>query len=186
MALRNTAAQYGWMSLALHWLMALGIFAMYGLGLWIDELDYYDALYQTLPHIHESIGIVLAGILAFRLAWRLIERAPDDTDLKPLERRAAHLMHWAFYAVIAAVAVSGYLISTADGRPLAVFDWFQVSATISGPHQEDLAGEVHEWLANLVMAMAALHGAAALKHHYWDGGRSLRRMLPPSRKSTDH
>ncbi len=181
MMLANTPERYGFINLWLHWLMALAILVIYGLGLWIDELDYYDALYQTLPRVHEGIGVLVGALLVFRLGWRLFNVTPDDSDLRPFERRAAHLVHWGFYLLIALAIVSGYLISTADGRALDVFGWFRLPATVHGPHQEDIAGDIHEWLANAILIIAAVHAVAALKHHYIDGGASLRRMLPTPR-----
>jgi len=183
MPVRNSHARYGWMSQWLHWLMALAIVVLYGLGLWIDEMTYNDPLYQTIPHIHESIGIILIGVLAFRFAWRLINIEPNDDDLKPLERLGAKIVHRGFYVLILALLISGYLISTADGRALAVFDWFHVPSIIQARHQEDIAGDVHEILADAVLIIAAVHALAALKHHYLDGGDSLRRMLPSFGKS---
>ena len=166
------------MAQALHWLMAVAIFALYGLGLWIDELTYGHPLYQTLPEWHEGIGLILVVLLAGRFIWRLVNMEPDDTDMKPLERRAARVVHWGFYPLILAVLVSGYLISTADGRAISLFGWFDVPATLTGRGQEDLAGDIHEILADVIIALAAVHAVAALKHHIIDGGRSLRRMLP--------
>ena len=180
MTLRNTIERYGRVAQWLHWLIALAIFALYGLGLWIDALTYNDSLYQTIPHIHESAGILLVGFLVYRFIWRLINIEPADDDLKPVERLGAKIVHWGFYPLILAILVSGYLISTADGRAVSVFGWFDVPATLTGSHQEDVAGEVHEILAHGAIALAALHAIAALKHHFIDGGASLRRMMPPS------
>jgi cytochrome b561 len=73
---------------------------------------------------------------------------------------------------------SGYLISTADGRAIAVFDWFSVPALISDlPAQEDIAGLIHRWLAYLMMGLVLLHAAAALKHHFINKDNTLRKML---------
>jgi cytochrome b561 len=38
--------------------------------------------------------------------------------------------------------------------------------------------EVHEWLANGLLAVAALHAAAALWHHFVRRDDVLTRMLP--------
>jgi cytochrome b561 len=38
--------------------------------------------------------------------------------------------------------------------------------------------EVHEVLFNVLLAVAILHAAAALKHHFWDRDDVLRSMLP--------
>ena len=74
--------------------------------------------------------------------------------------------------------LSGYLISTADGRGISVFGLFEVPASLTGiPDQEDVAGLIHEWLAWALVIFAGLHGLAALKHHFIDHDATLRRML---------
>ena len=75
-----------------------------------------------------------------------------------------------------AVIVSGYLMSTADGRPLHVFDWFAIPAPGTNPGLESTAGAVHVWLSYLVIALAVVHTAAALKHHFLDRKPTLTRM----------
>ena len=73
---------------------------------------------------------------------------------------------------------SGYLISTADNRPVEVFGLFSIPATITSiPKQEDVAGLVHLILASSVVGLALLHAAAALKHHFIDKDRTLKRIF---------
>ena len=90
----------------------------------------------------------------------------------------AAFVHGLLYVLILLVATTGYLISTADGRSILVFDWFEVPATVTSiPDQEDLAGTVHLYLATLLVSLAGLHGLAAIKHHFIDRDSTLRRMI---------
>lgn len=182
MLIRNTPAGYGLVSRMLHWLMALAIVAMFGLGIWMVELDYYSPYYRSAPDIHKSVGILLLIALAFRFGWRVANVRPADDDLSAVERTAARVVHWGFYPLLLALMVSGYLISTADGRPIEVFGLFSVPSPGENKGLEDTAGAVHEWLAYIVMALAAVHVAGALKHHVIDRGRTLKRMWsgPPA------
>jgi cytochrome b561 len=76
--------------------------------------------------------------------------------------------------------LSGYLISTADGRAIDVFNLFSVPALVSGfDNQEDIAGLVHQIIAYSLIALVVLHALAALKHHFIDRDRTLKRMLNP-------
>ena len=177
--MRNTEQTYGIVSILLHWLMALVIFGMFGVGLYMVDLDYYDPLYKTLPEIHKGTGILLVLVLLFRIYWRLSNPRPDPVEGgSALEEQVARWVHRLFYLLIAAIALSGYLISTADGKSIDVFGLFSVPATLTDlPEQEDRAGLVHEYLAYGLIGLAALHAAAALKHHFIDGDATLRRML---------
>ena len=74
MLLRNTPHQFGLVAVLLHWSMALAIYAMFALGLWMVGLGYYDSWYHDAPEIHKSIGIILLLTLIIRLLWRVISR----------------------------------------------------------------------------------------------------------------
>lgn len=176
MAIRDGRDGYGIVSRLLHWLMAAAIFAMFGLGAWMVELDYYNPYYKAAPDLHRSVGVLLLVALGARLVWRLVNVRPDDSCLAPIERKASLVVHWAFYPLLAALMISGYLISTPDGRPIDVFGLFLVPSLVQSKGLEDVAGEVHEWLAYLTIALATVHAAAALKHHFVDRTPILTRM----------
>jgi cytochrome b561 len=176
---RNTTDGYGLVAILLHWLVTLAVIGLFVLGLWMVELTYYDDWYRTAPFIHKSAGILLFLVVSFRLIWRLVNPRPVAIG-SPLERRLAHAVHLLLYGLLFATMVAGYLISTADGRPIEVFGWFEIPATITGiENQEDVAGGVHLWLAWMLIGLAALHALAALKHHFFNRDRTLRRMLRP-------
>jgi len=67
--LKNTEHAYGWVLIVMHWLMALAIFGLFALGLWMTSLGYYDAWYHRAPDIHKSIGMLVLFLLIFRLIW---------------------------------------------------------------------------------------------------------------------
>ncbi|UHQ56714.1 MULTISPECIES: cytochrome b [Microbulbifer] len=179
MAARNSKQQYGWMAIALHWLMAPAIIGMFALGWWMRQLSYYDPWYRQGPEIHKGIGILLLALLLLRLVWKAMNPHPQDVPGTPRwQALAARAAHGGLYLLLLAIMVSGYLISTADGRAISVFGWFEVPATLQGlANQEDLAGEIHEVLAWTLMGLVALHALAALKHHFVDRDATLRRML---------
>lgn len=176
MSLTDSKAGYGLITWLLHWLMFLAIVAVFGLGLWMVELDYYSPYYNSAPDVHRSVGMLLLIALVFRFAWRILNAKPSDAELKPLERIASRIVHWGFYPLLLALLVTGYLISTAKGEPVSVFGWFSVPALVQWPGQEDVAGYIHWLLAWLTMALVAVHALAALKHHFLDRSRILQRM----------
>jgi cytochrome b561 len=182
MLIKDTPAGYGLVTRLAHWVMAVAIIGMFVLGLWMVTLNYYSPYYRSAPDIHRSVGILLLILLVLRFGWRLANPKPDESELAPWERTAALLVHWGFYPLLLALMVSGYLISTADGRPIEVFGWFSVPSLIEKKGMEDVAGEVHEILAYVTIAVVVLHTAASLKHHFVDRSRILARMWsgPPS------
>ena len=179
MQLANSSNGYGWVSIFLHWLVAVVVFGLFGLGLWMMDLGYYDPWRQTAPFLHKSFGLALFAVMLVRVMWRLANPcvAPLAThDAKT--KLAARLGHGALYLGLFALMISGYLISTADGRGIEFFGVFTVPALLSGlPRQEDIAGLVHEYLAWGLVILALIHALAALKHHFIDRDSTLLRML---------
>lgn len=176
--LKNSEKSYGWISIAIHWLMALAIFSMFGLGLYMVDLTYYDAWYKGSLDLHKSMGLLLLALLIVRIFWRVITIQPTALAAPKWQQTLAHAMHHSLYLVMLLLMVSGYLISTAEGRGIAVFDLLQIPALPWHiANQEDIAGEIHAILAWLLIALSAAHALAALKHHFINKDRTLIRML---------
>ena len=181
---KNTADRFGHVSVLIHWLVALTVYGMFALGLWMVTLGYYDVWYHQAPEIHKSIGTLLFIVMVVRVVWRFISPPPKPlASYSRLTRISAVLAHIALYTVLFAILISGYLISTADGQAISVFGWFDVPASVTGlPQQADTAGTIHLYLAWAVVVLSVLHALAALKHHFIDGDVTLKRMLG---RSTD-
>ncbi|ATA18071.1 cytochrome b561 [Gibbsiella quercinecans] len=181
---KNTADRFGHFSVLLHWLVALAVYGMFALGLWMVTLGYYDIWYHRAPELHKSIGIVLFIVMLVRVAWRFISPPPKPlASYSPFTRASAVLAHLALYLLLFGILISGYLISTADGQPISVFGWFNVPASVAGmAEQADTAGTVHLYLAWAMVVLSVLHGLAAIKHHFIDRDATLKRMLG---RSTD-
>lgn len=171
--------RYSVVAKVFHWVSALTIFGLFGLGLWMRELDYYDPWYQPAPDLHKSIGMLLVVWILARILWRWKQSTPAPlAHHKPWEVKLAHAVHWLLYLGLFLIFISGYLIATSEGRGVYIFDLFEFPALIPPfDQQEDIAGFIHEWGAYALMAAAALHIAGALKHHFVDKDATLKRML---------
>ncbi|MCY1177595.1 cytochrome b [Pseudomonas alkylphenolica] len=179
MQLRNSSSRYGLVSIVMHWGVALAVFGLFGLGLWMMGLDYYSPWRKEAPDLHKSIGLVLLAVMLARVAWRFISPPPAALpNHGKLTRIASKAGHGLLYLGLFAVMIAGYLISTADGVGIPVFGLFEVPALVSDlPDQADVAGVIHFYLAWGLVIFAGLHGLAALKHHFIDRDATLKRML---------
>ncbi|MDR9498179.1 MAG: cytochrome b [Hydrogenovibrio sp.] len=192
MSITNHSNQYGWLTIALHWVIALGVLGLFFLGLWMVTLDYYSNWYHQAPWIHKSVGIIVVSLMVLRWLWHRVSAVPRPMDgpvkgafekrferISPgLVKKLVHGFHQLMYVLVVLIGFSGYLISTAEGKPVDVFDWFQVPALPwQFAQQADLAGLAHQWLAYALIALVVVHAAAALKHHFIDRDRTLLRML---------
>ncbi|EHO0574378.1 cytochrome b [Salmonella enterica] len=178
MQFKNTPQRYGVVSAALHWLTGLVIYGMFALGLWMVTLSYYDGWYHQAPEIHKSIGMLLMMALIVRIIWRLYSPPPVAlTSYSRLTRAGAAAGHFLLYLLLFAIIISGYLISTADGKPISVFGWFEIPATLTDAGaQADIAGTLHLWFAWSLVIISLSHGVMALKHHFIDKDDTLKRM----------
>lgn len=176
---RNSSTNYGLVSILLHWLVAIAVVGLFALGYWMVGLTYYSSWYRSAPDIHKSVGLLLLALMAFRVVWRFASSGPRPlANHGSMTRLATKAGHGALYLGLFVLMISGYLISTADGRSISVFGWFEVPSMITSiPNQEDVAGLVHEYLAWALIIFSALHALAALKHHFIDHDPTLKRML---------
>lgn len=179
MQIRNSYERYGWVAVTIHWLVAMVVIGLFALGYWMVGLTYYDDWYKQAPDIHRSVGILLLVLMVLRVIWRLTNITPKPLPShKRWEVASAHAAHSLLYLLLFVAMVSGYLISTADGSAIDVFGWFSVpSVTGQIKGLEDTAGTVHYWSTWAIVALAAVHAAGALKHHWLDRDQTLRRML---------
>lgn len=177
---RNTPDRYGSAAVGLHWLVALLVAGLFGLGLYMRDLSYYDPLYRVLPQWHKELGVILLALVLIRLLWRRFNPAIAKLSThRRHERVLAGSVHVLLYVLPVGLAVSGWLIVSTDGRPMVLWDGFIAVPALQLPveQQEELAGTVHWWLALTIVGLAILHGGAALKHHFIDRDRTLLRML---------
>lgn len=183
---RNTERGWGLTSVLLHWLAALTVIGLLGLGLWMTGLDYYHPWRHRGPDLHRAIGVLLLFVLLLRLAWRFWSPPPKPLpDHHPWEVRLAGIAHVLLYLLPFAMVLSGYLISTADGRGVSVFGWFELPALFTAiGRQEEVMGKIHAALAWGLMGVSGVHALGALKHHFIDRDRTLSRMLKIERGET--
>ena len=177
--MNNTSKNYGYVSIFFHWLSALTIFGLFGLGYYMVDLTYYHEWYKTAPALHKSIGLVFFALMIARLIWRYKQIMPNHlTSHSKLEIKAGKIIHSLLYLLVFIIMITGYLISTADGIGIEVFEFITVPALGAIiENQEDVAGLVHKWLAYVLIALAVLHGLAALKHHFIDKDNTLNRII---------
>ena len=163
----------------LHWLSAITVFGLFALGFWMVELTYYSAWYKTAPYWHKSVGIILFVVTLIRLAAKRYYKSPPPlTSHSATVKLVTQIGHLVIYIMLLVLMISGYLISTADDRPISVFNIIDVPALGElFANQADIAGFIHQYLAYALVAFSILHGIAALKHHFIDQDDTLNRMI---------
>jgi cytochrome b561 len=179
MPLKNTPTEWGSVSKALHWLVVVLILVMAWIGLRMGDMPNGPDKIATYA-LHKSIGLTILALVVLRLCWRLYAGAPAPVPGTPaLQERVASLAHWALYALLLAMPLSGWVLNSSSGFPLQWFGLVNLPAIAGKDHDlHELAEEVHELLFWTLVTVAVLHAAAAFHHHLFVRDATLARMLP--------
>lgn len=188
------AERYTGVAIVLHWLIAAFI-AVNLVMIWF--IDRYPQDWQRpVIDLHKSIGITVLGLVLLRILWRLSHKPPALPPNYPkAERLAAHLAHFALYALILLLPLSGWIHDSAwkgaATHPLnlyGVIPWFRIPAIMAqpAPVKETIHAvffKMHQILAYVLYVLFVLHVGAALKHQWMDREPELQRMLPSRSRS---
>lgn len=170
---------YNRTAIALHWLMALGLTGTFALGFYMHDLPLSpDKLKFYSWHKWAGIGLLL--LIVLRLAWRIVHPAPPlPNSMSRFSRLAASAGHWALYALMLAIPVSGWLMSSAQGFQVV---WFGVlplpDLVAKNAELGSLLQGVHKYLNYALLLTVIGHVGAALQHHFIKKDTVLTRMLP--------
>jgi cytochrome b561 len=189
MQLLNSQSRYGAIAQFLHWAVVALVVLAWVLGVTGDDEPHGSGL-STGLFVHITAGLSVIALTIARLLWRLRDPSP------PPERTlygewafagwmglGAKLAHLLLYGLLIAVPAAGIALQFARGESLPIFGIVDIASPwLRDRALKETLGEVHELLAHSLMAVAALHAAAALVHHWVFGDRTLIRMLPGAGK----
>jgi cytochrome b561 len=174
--------RYHGLAITLHWVMAVCFLLMLGSGLAMANLNIERSLKFQMFQWHKSLGVLLLLAFFLRLAVRLSVARPALPDsMKPMEKLAAEWGHRALYVMMLAMPMTGWALvsSSKSGLPTIVFglfEWPHIPAIAGNTDVHATAGEAHELLAYVFMAMIAGHVAAVIKHAMFEKENLLPRM----------
>ncbi len=180
--LRNTPERYGIVAQTLHWLIAALVIVQCVLGVKAHSLPLSLERLILLAR-HKSLGLTIFALVLLRLAWRMYSPPPSQPSQAPL-RTTARLSHGLLYALLLAMPVVGWLLSSASNLTVSWFGLFSLPNLVA-PNRR-LAHWMlltHENMAWLLLAVIVLHVGATFWHHFILKDDVLMRMLPFTRRS---
>jgi cytochrome b561 len=148
----------------LHWLMAVCILSMLFIG--VGMVSTIAPKYLPLISIHKSLGMAILVLALIRLAVRLRYGAPPlPPDLPEPMKLAAHLSHYALYALMIGMPLLGWAMLSAASYPVVLYGglWLPSILPLSDS-LHTLLWNAHYYLAFIFFAVILMHLAAALFH----------------------
>ncbi len=176
-------ARYTTTAIALHWVLAVALVALFGFGWYMTDLPFSP---QRLKFYnwHKWAGVSILLLSLLRLLWRLTHRPPTlpaamARSMPAWQKMAHHATHLLLYGLFFAVPLIGWAYSSAAGFPIVFLGLLQLPDWV--PVSKSLAEAIKPWhqiSASTLAVLVLLHTAAALKHHWVDRDDLLGRMWP--------
>jgi cytochrome b561 len=129
------------------------------------------------------LGLSVFALVWLRLALRVAVPSPQIRPAVGLwQHRLAVAMHLALYVFMVAMPLLGWLLLSAEGKPVPFFG-LQLPALVgSDPALAGSVEELHETIGTVGYYLVGLHATAALYHHYFRRDNTLLQMLPQRRR----
>lgn len=190
--------RYSTVAVLLHWIIAICIFAMLGLGWFMSDLPKdapkqlaydlfnlgiytWDLAKEASPRtfyfgLHKSIGVTLLAFIVLRLFWRITHKPPAMlSSYSVMERKLATAAHHILYLLMLMIPVSGLVMAAASKYGVK---WFEIKIIpgLDNAGLRDAFHEVHEITTLILTIVLLLHIAGALKHKFIDKDDTMKRM----------
>ena len=176
---RNTTSSWGSVARSFHWVLGFTILGMLAFGWWMNHFPPRpDRFFYR--NIHADVGYVVLLLTVLRLIWRGINPTPAlPPDTPRWQRMLAHVSHGAIYAAVILVTTLGWAHSGAHTPDYS--SWFGLFHVpqITSPDKAaaDAYEERHIFFAYVLLALIAVHLAAAAWHHFIRRDRVAARMV---------
>lgn len=171
--------RYSGLSIAMHWLMALLLVAVYACIELKGNFPKGSEPRELLKHWHFMLGLGVFALVWLRLLGRLLHKTPAISPAPPAwQTGVAHLMHLALYVLMIGMPLLGWLLLNAEGKPAPFFGLELPLLVGKDSVLAERLEELHEFGAVAGYWLIGLHAAAGLFHHYFSRDNTLTRMLP--------
>ena len=177
MGIRNSETEYGSLAKSLHWLVAIGLFALLYLGLEQAGMERGDEK-SRIRLIHASIAAMTLMLMTIRIIWRFMNDVPGHPEGMPAwQRTISTVVHWGLYLAVFTQLTAGAMTIGTGGRGIPVFGLFRIPLPVAENHDaHEWWEEIHKFAWKPVAALIVVHVLAALYNHFIAKNDVVRRM----------
>ena len=196
--MKQTPSRYTKTAIILHWLIAIFIALMFGLGWFMADLpkeapkqmayDLFDLGVYTWQvaeeisprtfyfNLHKSLGLTVLALIVLRVLWRITHTPPAAlSSYKAIEKKVATATHHSLYLLMLAVPVTGLIMAINSKYGVK---WFgiDVIAGLDNKPVRDFFECTHEFVGIVLLVLIGIHLLGALKHKFIDKDDTMSRM----------
>ncbi|HWD60534.1 MAG TPA: cytochrome b/b6 domain-containing protein [Stellaceae bacterium] len=172
---------YGPTAKAFHWAIVALLVVQAPLG-WLMR-----GLRRGMPPdaaltVHVSLGLTILLLIVLRFLWRLSHPVAPESYLPAWQRLSSEWVHWLLYLAVLLTALTGWLLDSARGVGPVLFGLSPMPRLVGeGSAFGQAVGRWHATLVWVLVALVAVHVAAAFIHLLVYRDRVMQRMLPGER-----
>ena len=158
----------------MHWVVGVAILVMLGVGIYMKGLSSDVGFKYIIYDVHKIAGVFLFPIILLRILIRVLSQIPESPkNISYCQYFFARIVHYAMYVAIFLMPISGYVMSSASGRPL-VLNFPMVIP--KNPAIASMFHSVHTFLGYSIIFLVTLHILGFLKHYFFDKVNILKRI----------
>lgn len=193
MGLKNTEENFGSVAKWLHWVTAI-CFLVCFLVVWYRRYvaEFFSDAWHFSLNFHMMAGWTVLMLVVPRLIWRAKNPHPKDPPGSWWEHLGARVGHWALYAMMIIMPITGYLGTHDPWNIYWLFEiptfqdtiiWDKIFAgmfDLTWEQMEHTMDLVHKKIlgAWILWILIVIHVAAGFYHHFIKRDTTMIRMLP--------
>ncbi|MBC7572775.1 MAG: cytochrome b [Herminiimonas sp.] len=168
--------RYSAPAIVLHWLLALLIAGMAGVGWYMMSIEDSPGA-DTYFNLHKSTGLIVFTLVLIRWAWRLTHKpAALPASVPTWEARLSTIVQSLLYACMILLPITGFLGASFSKEGVTFFGTTLPSWVVADHDTAEQFFSIHETLVWILVTLVVLHAAGGLKHLLVNRDKVFQRM----------
>ena len=173
---KNNHWHYDAVARHLHWVLALLIIGMIGVGWYMMSIaERPDS--RVYFNLHKSFGIITGLLILLRVLWRLKHKpAPLPSSIARWQVKMSQCVQMLLYGCMIIMPITGFLGASYGEHGIALFGWPLPALVTPNSVVSEQFFTIHGIVVWILVVLIALHAGAAFKHLLIDKDGVFQRM----------